>query len=76
MQGGLVLDVLSVDISSVSDEISDQVTLWTLLIRQVPPKWFERWMLAPAVTRALIQTGSLEVRDFWPALSRQKDFGL
>ena len=26
--------------------------LWTLLMRHVPPKWFARWMLAPAPTRA------------------------
>ena len=28
--------------------------LWTLLMRQVPPKWFAMWMSAPAVTRARI----------------------
>ena len=34
--------------------------LWTLLIRQVPPKWFARWMLAPAPTRALMMARWLQ----------------
>ena len=34
--------------------------LWTLFIRQVPPKWFARWMLAPAPTRALMMARWLQ----------------
>ena len=39
--------------------------LWTLLMRQVPPKWFARWMLAPAPTKALMMARWLQCTISW-----------